>query len=444
MSNSPETKYAVSDDLSIAYQIHGSGRRNFVLVPGMISHLEAQLEHPGYVQLLKMVGNSGRLAVFDKRGNGMSDRIHGAPTLDERMLDIEAVMDDSKMASATIIGTSEGASLACVYAAMRPDRVEKLVLCGGYARGRLARGDLSEDGLHQAQLQFRQNWGKPNQVHPFSAFGPGPDDPEGQIARARFERMCGTPTTVAALFELAARIDIRALLPFILQPTLVLHREDEAPNGRDCAMDFVKMMPSAEYSTVPGSQHLIWNGDVESYVAQIVEFATGEAPAASPGTRKLATVLFSDLVDSTSSQVKIGDEAWRVLMNSHDDICGAQISQHGGSLVKFTGDGVLATFNSPTNALACAIALQDALSLVELDARFGAHTGEIEIRGEDISGLGVVIAARIMDHAVGGQVLASNLTRQLMLGSHFSFNDCGEYELKGVPEKWCLHEVHLI
>ena len=441
MADNLETRFAESDGLSIAYQLWGSGARNLVVVPGMVSHLETSLERPGYIQWMNALSSMGRLVVFDKRGNGMSDRIQGAPTLDERVMDIEAVMDAADMDSATLIGFSEGASLACVYAAMRPERVERLALCGGYARGRLARGYLSEDGLEQAMIQFRKNWGKPSQPHPFSGFGPDLDDTEGQKAWAQFQRMSATPTTVASLFELAARIDIRALLPSIFQPTLVIHRENEEPNGREAAEDFLDLIPSAEYRTTPGNQHLPWEGDVESYTTPIIEFITGTAPVASHATRTLATVLFSDLVGSTSVQAQIGDEAWCVLMDRHDDICNTQITHHVGKLVKFTGDGILATFGSPTSALKCANAMRGALSTLKLEARFGTHTGEIEIRGDDISGLGVVIAARIMDHADGGQVLASDLTRQLTLGAPFRFQDCGEQELKGVPDKWRLYEV---
>ncbi len=441
MTHSVETSYVESDGLSIAYQIWGAGPRNLVFVPGMISHLEALLDDPGYLTWMNGLGAIGRMATFDKRGNGMSDRIQGASTIDERVMDIEAVMDAAEMDTATLIGFSEGASLSCVYAATRPERVERLVLCGAYARGRLARGYLTEDALAESMSLLRQNWGKIGRQHPFSAFGPGPEDPEGHEAWARFQRMSATPTTVAQLFELAARIDITGLLPSVTQPALVIHHEDETPNGRDCAEDFLRAMPFAEHRTVPGDDHVPWAGDVEAYVAEITEFITGSAPNTARATRTLATVLFSDLVDSTSVQARIGDDAWRGLMNRHDDICKTQIDRHKGKLVKFTGDGVLATFDAPTNALACAGSVREALAAIDLEARFGAHTGEIEIRGDDISGLGVVVAARVMGQAAGGQVLVSDLTRQLMLGAPFRFADRGEQALKGVPEKWRLHEV---
>lgn len=441
MTDSVETSFTQSDGLSIAYQVWGEGERNLVLIPGMISHLEASLTRPGYMKWIKTIASLGRVAVFDKRGNGMSDRIQGAPSLDERVMDIGAVMDAAGMASATLIGLSEGASLACVYAAMRPERVERLVLCGGYARGRLAREFLSEETLQRDLIQFREGWGKLNAQHPFSAFGPGPADPEGREKFAQFQRMSATPTTVAALYELASRIDISAILPSITQPTLVLHRRDEVPNGRDAAEDFVRRMPHAEYCIAPGDQHLPWEGDLDSYCAPIIEFVTGAPPAPSEATRTLATVLFSDLVGSTSEQARLGDEAWRVLMDRHDEICAAQVARHGGKLVKFTGDGFLATFNSPTSALECAGALLEALSGLGLKVRFGAHTGEIETRGEDISGLGVVVASRIMDQANKGQILASDLVRQLMLGSFCRFEDRGFQELKGFPDAWRLYEV---
>ena len=293
--------------------------------------------------------------------------------------------------------------------------------------------------MAEALEQLRQNWGKPGKPHPFTAFGP--DGPDGQESWAHFQRMSATPLTVARLFELAAHIDITALLPSITQPTLVLHREHEEPNGRPCAEEFVRLMPDTEYHAVPGHQHVPWEGDAESYAARIIEFVTGAAPRALTATRTLATVLFSDLVGSTPMQAQIGDEAWSDLISRHDDICSAEIARHDGCLIKFTGDGVLATFASPTGALVCADALQSALSGLDLSVRCGAHTGEIELRDGDISGLGVVAAARITDQAKGGQVLASDLTRQLMLGAPFTFSDQGEHELKGLPGFWRLHAV---
>jgi class 3 adenylate cyclase len=439
MTESITTNYAESDGLSVAWQLWGQGSRNLVLVPGMISHLEALMEDPGYLRWMKSLSEIGRLAAFDKRGNGMSDRIRGAPTPEERMADIDAVMDAADMPSATLIGFSEGASIACVYAAMRPERVERLVLCGGYARGRLARGFLTPETLDLALDQFRQNWGKPGKPHPFSDFGP--DAENRQEAWAHFQRMSATPTTVARLFELAAHIDITALLPSVTQPTLVLHRKDEEPNGRDCALEFMRLLPNAEYHVVPGHQHVPWEGDAETYAARIIEFVTGDAPRPQTPTRTLATVLFSDLVGSTRVQARIGDEAWRGLMRRHDEICAIETARHDGRLIKFTGDGMLATFASPTGAMSCAGELKSALSELDLDVRCGAHTGEIELRKDDISGLGVVAAARITDRAESGQVLASDLTRQLMLGAPFTFQDCGEHQLKGLPGTWRLHAV---
>ncbi|MDF1728629.1 MAG: adenylate/guanylate cyclase domain-containing protein [Sulfitobacter sp.] len=441
MQDTPETQFAEIDGLSIAYQLWGSGPRNIVLVPGMISHLEAALEMPGYRRFVTALKDTGRLAIFDKRGHGMSDRIHGAPGLEARVDDITAIMEAAGMHSATLIGFSEGASLSCLYAALHPERVERLVLCGGYARGRLARGYLTEETLERSMSEFRQNWGRLGGQHPLTMNGPGEDDPVGQKARARFERLSATPNTVAMLFDLAARIDISRLLPSIEQPTLVMHRQDEAPNGQDCAQEFVDRMPQARRCAVPGNEHLIWEGDVDSYLAPMIEFITGTPSKPPRAPRVLATILFSDLVTSTAQQARIGDGEWRDLMNRHDAICRAEVAQAGGTLVKFTGDGMLARFATPTSAVTCAERIREALAPIDLQARFGAHMGEIEIRDEDISGLGVVVAARIMDLAEGGQVLVSDLTRQLMLGAPYQFRDRGMHPLKGLPETWQVHEA---
>lgn len=436
----PETQYADSDGLSIAFQVWGTGERNYVLIPGVISHIESELENPDYVKWIASLSEMGRLVIFDKRGNGMSDRIQGAPTDNERMADIAAVMDAAGMASASVIGFSEGATLACVFAVTRPERVERLALCGSYAVGRLPRGDTTEDDLRIHQEQFRQNWGKPGKPHPISVYGPGPEDPEGQEAFARFQRLSCTPNTIAALWELNARLDIRPLLPSIKQPTLVMHREAEGNSGA-IAMPFVELIPDVTYRVVPGDHHLPWFGDLDSYVAAIREFFTGETTAPQPAQRRLATVLMTDLVGSTALQARLGDDAWRDLMNRHDRICERQVTRHGGQLVKFTGDGMLAFFDAPTSAVACATQIRDTLTGIDLETRAGAHTGEIELRGDDVSGISVVVAARIMDKAAGGQVLTSDLTRQLMLGAPYDFADTGEHDLKGVPDRWRLYQV---
>ena len=314
-------------------------------------------------------------------------------------------------------------------------------ICGGYTRGWLARGLLSEEAPHQAQEQFRANWGRADAEPPFSVNGPGPEDPESQRMGARFERMCAMPTTVATLFELAARIDIMALLPSITQPALVMHRAEETTNGRSCADDFLRLMPQAEHHVVPGKEHLVWEGDIDRYIAPIVEFITGAQPEPPRPTRSLATVLFSDPVGSTAHLARVGDTAWRALIGRHDGLCADLVAGHGGRLVKFTGVGVTATFDAPTIALACADALRAALSRLDLTARFGVHTGEIELRGGDIGGLGVVVAARIMDRAEGGQILAWDLTRQLMLGAPCHCKLTGTHALKGVPGHWPLYAV---
>ncbi|HSF96731.1 MAG TPA: adenylate/guanylate cyclase domain-containing protein [Thermohalobaculum sp.] len=436
----PETQYAESGGLSIAYQIWGEGKGNIVLVPGIISHLEYSLENAAYVHWVRELSRIGRLSVFDKRGNGMSDRIAGAPTIDERMRDIEAVMDAAGMERASIIGFSEGGAISIAFAAMRPERVERLIVCGAYAAGRRARGELDGETLERTVAELRANWGKPGGRHVYSAFGPDPADREAYERFISEQRMSATPSGIAALFRMAADIDIRPLLPMVKAPTLIVYRRDEANNAR-VADPLAEGISGAEQKALPGSHHVPYDGDTDAYVAAIREFITGAAPAAPEATRMLATVLFTDLADSTARQAQLGDAAWRRLMNRHDDICSRQVARHGGRLIKFTGDGMLATFNAPTAAVSCALAARDALSALDLPCRSGVHTGEIELRGEDVSGLGVVIAARIMAEAGAGEVLASDLTRQLMLGAPFLFAGRGEHALKGVPGTWSLHEV---
>lgn len=441
----PETQYAISDGLSIAYNIWGEGPQDIVITPGIISHLEVQQDNPQYVQFMRALSAKFRVVAFDKRGNGMSDRISGAPTLDERANDIEAVMNAANVRQATLVGISEGGSISAIFAARHPNRVSRLILCGSFAIGRLASGAITEAELSETCEQLLKNWGKPDGVHILSVYGPGPEDPDGQKAFVRWTRMSATPSAIAALINLSSRLDVRDVLPSVQQPTLVMRREYEQIPEPMTKM-FADLIPNAIYRKLPGNQHIPFSGNSDDYTRAIIDFAseqelTERTPVSSQ--RILASVLFTDLVGSTENQVRLGDEAFRELMNRHDDLSKRLIHRHQGRYIHSTGDGLLATFDAPTNAIACAIAIRDGLSGMDLHVRAGVHTGEVELRGDDISGISVNIASRIADRAAEGKILISDLTRQLMIGSNINFDAFGEYELKGVPGSWPLYTASL-
>ena len=415
------------------------------MVPGIISHLEALQEYPEYVRFMRALAANARVIAFDKRGNGLSDRMSGAPTLDERANDIDAVLDAAKVDRATLIGISEGGPISAVFAARRPDKVAKLVLCGSFAIGRLVSGSVTVDELKQMSAQLIANWGKVGGTHVLSAYGPGPEDPEGQVAFTRFQRLSTTPAGIADLVNLSAKIDIRGVLPSVQQPALVLRREQE-PIPQTSTKMLADLIPNAIYRELPGDEHLPFRGNVDTYIDAILEFLMDRETVTHPpiaGHRVLASVLFTDLVGSTEKQVAIGDEAFRNLMNRHDDLSTRLIRRHNGRFVHSTGDGLLATFDAPTNAIACAVAIRDELFAMDLEVRAGVHTGEVELRGDDISGISVNIAARIADRAGTNEILTSDLTRQLMIGSNTTFEDRGKFDLKGVPGSWPLFAASL-
>ena len=445
MAEFPETQYATSDGLSIAYQVWGDGLIDLVVVPGITSHLEARLELPEYVRWLRAFSAFSRLVIFDKRGNGMSDRIIGAPTLDERVADIQAVMDAAGMERAALAGYSEGGAISMLYAARYPERVSKLIIITSYAKGRVTSGMQTPEELEKVNKQLAENWGRVGGVHQFSAFGPGPEDPDGNAQFARICRMGATPATIVALNRMASYIDVSDVLPSIHQPTLVLCREGEEAY-RERSLFVAENIPNATYMELLGDEHAPFRGDSDAYVRAIREFLVDDASSmADPASSKrfLASVLFTDLVGSTASQARLGDDTYRELMNRHDDLSQRQIQRYKGRFIHSTGDGLMATFDAPSNAIACAAAIRDALSSIDLQVRAGVHTGEIELRGDNISGINVNIAARIADHANSGEIFTSDLTRQLMIGANVSFESRGDYELKGVPGAWPIFAASL-
>ncbi len=430
----PATRYAISDDVSIAYQVMGEGPVDIVLVPGVVSHVEFLHELPGYTAFLRRLSHFARVIAFDKRGQGLSDRMSGAPSLEQRMDDVRAVMDDAGSRQAVLLGFSEGCPMSALFAATYPERVSHLVLIGGFA----CAADRVAQNIWDTNLpRIIKNWGSGELLK--VALGSQAAG-EGLLARvAKLERLSSSPGAFKEIMVLNRQIDVRPILPTVRVPTLVLHRATDAQMPVRLGRDLASQIPGAKYIEYPDGDHAFWTGDVETTLGDIEEFVTGhrETPSAEL-ERVLATVLFTDIVDSTRRAVASGDHTWRQLLDRHDELAKQTIEKHRGVLVKSTGDGILATFDGPGRAVRCALTFGAASQQIGLPVRAGLHTGEIEIRGNDIGGVAVHAAARVMAQSQPSEVLVSRVITDLVAGAGLKFAERGTHELKGLPGRWDL------
>jgi class 3 adenylate cyclase len=430
----PVTRYAVSGDVNIAYQTMGDGPVDIIIVPGVVSHVEFLHEVTGYTAFLRHLSTFARVVTFDKRGQGLSDRISGAPSLEQRMDDVRAIMDDIGSRRAVLMGISEGAAMSALFAATYPERVSQLILYGGFACG----ADLwGSDSSMEKVLRRIRHWGNGGLIK-----GVMPSRAENQDAVnqfAKFERLSASPGAYKAIVLLNLLIDVRAILPTVRVPTLVLHRRTDALVSVEWGRDLAAQIPGAKFIEYPGSDHVYFSGDVEAMLGDIEEFITGHREISSIDLdRVLATVLFTDIVDSTSSAAEMGDQTWRRLLDSHDELAKQMVEKHRGTLIKTTGDGILATFDGPGRAVRCALAFGAAAKQIGLPLRAGLHTGEIEIRGRDIGGIAVHAAARVMAQSQCSEVLVSRVVTDLVAGAGLKFSERGSHELKGLPGRWDL------
>ncbi|MGO4527329.1 adenylate/guanylate cyclase domain-containing protein [Microvirga sp. 2MCAF35] len=427
----PETRYAKSGDLHIAYQVFGTGSVDLVLVPGFISNVEETWDNPSAARWLERLGRFARVIAFDKRGTGLSDRVEAAPSLDDRMDDARAVMDAAQSERAVLLGISEGGSLATLFAASHPDRCVSLILYGAFAK--FSGWYPTEEKLAAFYQYVEEKWGTGESVRKYApSMG---DDAGFKKIWARHERVGATPAAAKALMRMNQEIDISGVLSAIRVPTLVIHRTDDAAVGIEEGRYLAQHIPNARLAEFAGADHLPYVGENASDLAdEIEEFVTGSRPDAEPD-RVLATVLLTDIVDSTKRASDLGDRRWRALLDQHDDLVRREISQLRGREVKALGDGFLATFDGPARAVRCAAAIVAGARSLDLQVRCGLHTGEIELKGTDIAGIAVHIAARISAQAQGGQVLVSSTVRDLVAGSGLRFVDEGARSLKGISDE---------
>lgn len=429
--NPAETRYARSGSLDIAYQVIGEGSVDLVLIPGFVSNVELTWEDTAKARFMRHLATFSRLILFDKRGTGLSDRVavDQLPSLEERMDDVRAVMDAAGSERATVFGLSEGGPMSILFAATYPARVDRLVLYGAFAKRQTAEAD---GGAAMVKL-IESTWGSGAVLA--SRSGSVADDPVVREQLARTERQSATPSAAAALIRMAGEIDVSAACAALTVPTLIIHRQDDRNLSVEASRELNTMIRDARYVELAGAEHLPWVGDSDAVLEEIEEFVTGlrHGPQVD---RVLSTIMFTDIVESTQTAARLGDRSWRSLLDDHDAITRKEVERFRGRLIKSTGDGVLATFDGPARAVRCATAIGDALSAVGLQIRAGVHTGEIEIRGDDVGGMAVHIGARVGALAAAGEVLVTATVTALVAGSGLSFRDRGAHVLKGVPGEW--------
>jgi pimeloyl-ACP methyl ester carboxylesterase len=436
----PRTQFAKSGDVHIAYQVFGDGDLDIVFVHGLLSHLDLFWDWPLYARFMERLGSLARVLVFDKRGVGLSDTVDQLPSLTERMDDVRAVMDAEGWERAAVFGVSEGAPMSLLFAATHPDRVSALVLYGGMART-VAADDYPYAPPREAVFEamstlIQPNFGGPALLELFAPSLEGdPVEEEGWIRRTM---AAASPGTIDKLWSMATEIDVRSALPAISCPTLVLHRTGDRVSSVHGARWMAEQVAGARYVELPGGDHFPWIGDQDAVLGEIEEFLTGVRGVAE-SDRVLLTVLFTDIVGSTDRAVQLGDEQWRRLLEQHDELVRRYLARFGGREVDTAGDGFFAVFDGPARAVRCAQALTEAVRELGLEIRAGLHTGEVELRGDEVAGLAVHIGARIAAQAEPGEVRVSRTVKDLVAGSGIVFADRGEHELKGVPDTWELY-----
>ena len=438
----PETRYARKGDISIAYQVVGDGPIDIVLVNGILSHMALLWSDPQANAMLRRITSFARLIMFDKPGTGLSDPVAGPPSVEQRVEDIRVVMDAVGLEHAVLWGYSEGGSPSMLFAATYPERCDALVLHETAPRW-ISDTDYfaDEPALDRLWALFDGggiNWGDGQVIGglwaPSAMSMPG-----AQQVYGSGERICASPGMAKAVLEACKLIDVRAALPRISAPTLIVHREHSfvpVEFGRYLA----QAIPGAKYVEFSGRDHLVWVGDWEPIIDEIEEFLTGTRHRADPD-RALATILFTDIVSSTERAAELGDERWHALVERHDEIVHSEIENYGGRAIKTLGDGFLAVFEGPAKAIRAAQAMGVAVRPLGIEMRAGVHTGECDRRGEDLAGIAVNVAARIVAHASAGEVLVSGTVKELVLGSGIEFAERGTHALKGVPDEWHLFAV---
>ncbi len=443
----PETRYALSGDVSIAYQVHGSGPLDLVIFPAWISNVELTWEDETASAYYHRLGEWARVIRFDKRGTGLSDPMVGIADMETRMDDVRAVLDAVGSERAAVVGASEGGPLSALFAATYPERTLALVLWASAPRFTRAPGypygPTRETYLAELD-DIARRWGTRELATELMG-GSGADVTDEEIEFfAKRMRRSGSPGAIRQLDLMNLEIDVREIAPTIRVPTLVMHRAGDPMAPVEGGRWFAEHIPGARYIEFPGSEHVIPAGDSEPVEQELREFLLPLAqsePAATEIESVLATVLFTDIVGSTAKAAEVGDVAWRELIERHHALIRRELGRHRGRELDTAGDGFFAAFDGPARAIRCACAVSEGVGDLGLEIRAGLHTGECQLVDGKIGGLAVNIGARVAAEARPGEVLVSQTVRDLVAGSGLSFEERGTAELKGVPGEWRLFAV---
>lgn len=434
----PETKYAISDDINIAYQVIGNGPRDLILVPGWMSNIEVFWEEPAVARFLRRLASFSRLILFDKRGTGLSDRLGNLPDLETRMDDVRAVMDAVGSERAALCGYSEGGVMCALFAATYPSRTTALITIGSYSRQKPGPGYLwgrTQEQQDQFLDTIQKEWGGPVGLDlraPSIA-----NDDRVRHWWARFLRMSASPAAALALTRMNYEIDVRHVLTAIRVPTLLLHSVGDMAVDVHASRYMAESIAGAKCVEFPSADHLPWAADADAILDEIEEFLTGERHGSEPD-RILATILFTDIVGSTDRAAALGDHRWRDLLESFYGVVRREFPRFRGLEVGTTGDGMLVTFDGPARGVRCARSIADAVLPLGIQVRTGLHTGECQVIENNVGGIAVHTAARVATLAQPGEVLVSHTVKDLVAGSGIRFESRGTHTLKGVPGEWPL------
>jgi len=436
----PETRYAKSGDVHIAYQVTGEGPLHLVFVPGFVSHVEASWQSPGRAKFFRRLASFSRLILFDKRGTGLSDRTSQIFTLEQRMDDVRAVMDAVGCERAALFGISEGGPMSILFAATYPERTTALVMYGAYAKRAWAEDHpfgWRDEEWAAFFANVESHWGTPRGLD-LDIWAPSiARDERARGEMATYLRAAASPGAVRAVMQMNREIDVRNVLPAVRVPTLIVHRTGDRNIRIQHARYMAERITGARLVALPGDDHMPWIGDSDVILDEVEEFLTGVRHGPEPD-RVLATVLFTDIVGATQRAAELGDRSWRELLEEHHAVVRRELGRFRGREIDTTGDGFLATFDGPARAIRCASAVVDAVKPLGLAVRTGLHTGECEVLGEKLSGIAVHIAARVTALSTPDEVLVSSTVKDLVAGSGLRFRERGVHVLRGVPGEWHL------
>jgi class 3 adenylate cyclase len=443
MDDLPNTRYVKSDDVHIAYQVFGEGSLDLLFVTGFVSNIDAIWQSPDYSAFFRRLGSFCRVILFDKRGTGMSDRGSQIFTLEQRMHDVQAILDEVGSERAALFGVSEGGPMSLLYAASYPARTSALVLYGSYARRSWAPDYLfgwKDEQWEDLFDNFEHHWGTPQSMA-VTMFAPSAASNRQAAERlASYQRAAASPGAAIAIMRMNRDIDVRHVLPAIQVPTLILHRAAERVVDVEHARYMAERIPGAKLIELAGIDHNYILGDRGALLDHVEVFLTGARHAHEP-ERVLATVLFIDIAGSTERAAGMGDRAWRGLLEVFYAKVREALRQYRGREIDTAGDGFLASFDGPARAVRCAVAIRDAVRAIGIEVRCGVHTGECELAGDKLAGIAVHIGARVAALAQPGEVLVSTTVRDLVAGSGLQFEERGTHTLKGVPGAWPLFAV---